>query len=583
MLRLLKYLTKKEWALVLLALALVVLQVALDLSLPDYMEEITHLVETEGSTMDEIAHAGRGMLFAALGSLCSAILTVLLAAKAAALFAATLREQLFTRVEQFSGEELDRFTVPSLINRTTGDVLQVQLAFVLGVEVLVKAPLKAIWAIVKIAHGDLLWSEITAIGVLLFVAITVLLIALSLPKFRKMQQLSDELNRITRESVAGIHDIRAGGGEHLEEERFESANVKLTDTHLFTAHTMSLLSPAMQLVSNLLTLGCYWVGVLLINAAAAYARLDLFSDTVAFLSYMMQIFSAFLSLAVVVSQLPRASVSGKRIGEVLRAPVLLREGSVSEGTAPSGTLEFKLVSFRYAADARDVIHNLSFSVKQGQTVSIIGASGSGKSTLTKLIGRLYDVSAGEILVDGVNVKDYRRGVLFAKIGIVEQAPFLFRGTVRQNIAFGNGGAREIEEARLAEVLADCGADTLEKELPHGLDFEIVEGGENLSQGERLRVALARALCSSPEILILDDVFADFDRRTVAQVRNTLRTRHKDLTVLLTAQRVSTVRDSDQIIVLENGCVLDMGTHDALMARCAYYRALASAQGEEVAE
>ncbi len=580
MFRLLKYLNKKEWGLILAALALIVLQVALDLSLPDYMEEITHLVETEGSTMAEIRHAGRGMLFAALGSLLSAVLTVLFAARAAALFAATLREQLFNRIEQFSGTELDRFTTPSLINRTTGDVLQVQLAFVLGLEVLIKAPIKAIWAICKISAGDFHWSAITALGVVMFLLITVVLIAVSMPKFRKMQALADDLNRITRENISGIRDIRAGGGEHHEEERFEAANVKLTDTHLFTAHAMSFLSPAMQLVNNLLTLGCYWVGMLLINAAPAGERLGLFSDTVAFLSYMMQIFSAFLLFATVSTLLPRAIVSAKRILEVLNTPVSLTQGKVTKGLEQGGGLEFRHVSFRYAGAEHDAVSDLTFSAKKGQTVGLIGTTGCGKSTVVQLAVRLYDAGAGEVLVDGVNVKDYSRKTLYEKIALVDQAPFLFRGTVRQNIAFGHCGDEEIDEDKLQALMLDCDAPSFAEDLPAGFDTEVVEGGANLSEGQLHRIALARALCSDPEILILDDMFSAFDRHTGAQLRATLQERRGDMTVLIAAQRVATVRGADLIVVLEQGRVVGKGTHAELMESCALYRTLAIAQGEE---
>ncbi len=583
MLRLLKYLNKKEWVLLVAALALVVLQVALDLSLPDYMEEITHLVETKGSTEAQIRHAGRGMLFTALGSLLSAVLTVLLAARAASLFAATLRERLFDHIEQFSGVELDRFTTPSLVNRTTGDVLQVQLAFVLAIEVLVKAPIKAVWAIVKISAGDFHWSVITGIGVLLFVLITVLLIAVSIPKFRKMQLLADDLNRITRENITGIRDIRAAGAEKHEEKRFEAANVELTGTHLFTAHTMSLLSPALQLVNNMLTLGCYWVGVLLINASPALERVGLFSDTVVFLSYMMQIFSAFVLLASVSTLLPRAAVSAKRIAAVLDTPITLTQGKVTQGKGEAQMLEFRSVTFKYPNTAQNAIDSLSFVAKKGQTVALIGATGCGKSTVVHLASRLYDAARGQILLDGVDIKDYDREALHTKIGLVEQEPFLFSGTVRKNIAFGDNGAEEIDTEKLISLLLDSGAEHFESDLPAGFDTEVVEGGANLSEGQLHRIALARALCSDPELLILDDVFSAFDRHTGAQMRAALRMRRKDMTVLIAAQRVATVREADQIIVLDQGRAVGVGTHAQLMESCALYRALAIAQGEEVAK
>ncbi len=582
MLRLLKYLNKKEWGLTIAALALVVLQVALDLSLPDYMGEITELVETPDSSMHAVLHAGRAMLLAALGSLVCAVLTVLLAARAGAMFAADLRERIFSQVEAFSGEEISHFTTPSLITRTTGDVLQVQLAFVLGLEVLVKAPIKAIWAIVKIYSGDFRWSAVTALGVAVFSLITVLLIVACVPKFRQMQQYSDDLNRITRENIAGIHAIRAAGAEKHEEERFEQVNEKLTGTHLFTAHAMSTLSPAMQLVNNLLTVGCYWVGVLLMNAAPVADRLGLFSDTVSFLSYTMQIFTAFVLFATVSTILPRAAVSAKRVREVLECPISLREGSVQHADAQSrGRVEFRDVSFSYPCDARQVLSTLSFAAEQGQTVALIGATGCGKSVAMQLVQRLYDVTQGEVLVDGVNVKDYRTQALHGKIGYVAQEPFLFRGTVRENVAFGNGGSQYMTDEALAALFADIGAAGFVDSLPKGWDSEVVEGGANLSEGQLHRIALARALCSNPEILILDDFFSAFDRLTGAALRRALRENRKNLTVLIAAQRVETVKHADKIVVLAEGNAVGSGTHEELLLHCAPYRALARAQGEEV--
>ena len=581
MLRLLKYLNKKEWGLTIAALALVVLQVALDLSLPDYMEEITELVETEGSTMHEILHAGRSMLLAALGSLCCAVLTVLLAARAGALFAAELRERVFSKVEGLSGEEISRITAASLITRTTGDVQQLQLAFVLGIEVLVKAPIKAIWAIVKVCNGDLHWGALTALGTVIFSLITALLILLCLPKFRRMQRHSDDLNRITRENIAGIHAIRAQAAEKHEEHRFEHVNEKLTKTHLFTAQAMSTLSPAMQLVNNLLTVACYWVGVMLINAAPAADRLGLFSGTVSTVSYAMQIFTAFVLFATVSTALPRAAVSAKRVREVLEAPVALREGSVCHSDAESvGCVELRDVSFSHS-DGRVALHSLSLSAKKGETVALIGATGCGKSVALQLVERLFDATGGEVLVDGVNVKDYCTSALHSKLGYVDQEPFLFRGTVRENVAFGNGGATYISDEALTALFAEIDAPHFADTLPGGWDSAVDEGGTNLSEGQLHRIALARALCSDPEILVLDDFFSAFDRLEGARLRRALRENRKDLTVLIAAQRVATVKRADRIIVLVDGNVVGSGTHEELLVQCEPYRALAAAQSEEV--
>ncbi len=584
MLRLLKYLNKREWILLLLALALIVLQVALDLALPDYMEEITELVETPGSAMSEILSTGGKMLMSALGGLLSAVLTVWLASRVAATFCGTLRERLFDRVESFSGEEFDRFTLPSLINRTTNDVWQVQLSLVLLLEVVIKAPIKIVWAIAKISVGDLSWALVTMAGTSLLVVMTVECIALCYPKFRRMQTLSDDLNRITRDNLQGLHAIRAGGGERFEEHRFEEANERLTHTHLYTARVMSLLSPAMQLTSNIVTIVIYFVGALLINASAATARLTVFSESVSFLSYMMQILSAFLLFATATTLLPRAVVSAKRIREVLDTEPGVKEGSVTKSPdGVVGELRVSHVTFRYPDAHEDTLRDVSFEAARGEHVAIIGGIHSGKSAAVHLIMRHYDPAKGNITVDGVDLRDYYEDALHQKIGYVGHDPFLFAGSVRENIAFGNGGARELSDERLAELVRIACAEDMMHELPDGAKTHVVEGGVNLSAGEAQRIAVMRALCKEPEILILDDAFSAFDLTSVRALQTSIAAYRPDLTTVTIARRVTTVLHADRIVVLEGGAVVGCGTHDTLLASCEAYRRIADAQRLEVSQ
>lgn len=582
MLRLLKYMKRREWALAFLALALILVQVWLDLALPDYMEEITELVETSGSEMSEILHVGGMMVLAALGSLVCAVLTVLLASGAASNFCATLRTQMFDRVESFSGAEFDRFTTPTLINRTTGDVLQVQMSLVLVLEVMIKAPIKVIWAIVKISAGSSQWAWLAVFGGGAFLALTALCIGICYPKFRRMQQYADDVNRITRDNLQGLHSIRASGGEAFEERRFERANGKLTGTHLFTARTMSVLSPSIQLCSNMLTIAIYFVGALLINAAAASARVAIFSETVAFVSYMIQILSAFLLFATATTLLPRAMVSAKRINEVLDVSPAVKEGSTTESpAAQQGELAFSHVTFRYPDAHEDVLRDVTFSAKRGEDVAIIGAIQSGKSALTHLLLRDYDPSAGEVSVSGVDLRAYSEDTLHKKIAYVGHEPFLFDATVRENIAFGDNGKREISDEKLSRLIRIACAEDMMRELPNGADTHVMEGGVNLSAGEAQRIAIMRALCKSPELLVLDDAFSAFDMPAVQALQRSINEHCADLTLLIIARRVSTVRNADKILVLEKGAIVGEGTHDTLLLECDVYRRIADAQRLEV--
>ena len=564
---------------VLAALALIALQVFLDLALPDYMAEITELVETKGSDMHEIWKTGAKMLVTALGSLLTSVVTVLLASRVAASLSTNLRMRLFKRVCALSGKEIHRFGTASLITRTTNDVMQLRLAVVLGLEVMVKAPVMAVWAIFKISGPA--WTLTTAVGVGLLLSLTLICMLRCMPAFRRMQSYADDLGRITKENLLGLHTIRALDGERFEEERFERVNEALTQTHLTTVRTLSVLSPGLQLISNLLTIAVYFVGVLMINAAAPGLRVGIFSDTVAFLSYMLRIVTAFLLFAAASTLLPRAAISAGRIFEVLEYTPAIQSGSREQGEQElRGTVEFRNVSFFAEGAEEYVLRDISFRVECGETVGVIGHSGCGKSSLVALIARLEDASCGEVLVNGVNVRDYQLQALRAIVGHVPQTPFLFDGTLRDNITLGHTD-KPFSQQLPEELLRVCLGEDILKKHADGIDMHVREGGVNLSKGEIQRIALARALWTRPQILVLDDTFSYFDAVTGERLRTSLARYRKELTRLIVTQRIASVRAADRIVVLDEGRVVDVGTHAQLMVRCGVYRDIARAQGEEV--
>ncbi len=579
MLKLLRYFTKREWGLAVLALLCIVLQVWMDLTMPGYMSQITTLVETEGSAMRDILYNGGMMLLCALGSMAASVATVLLAAQIASGFSASLRARLFDRVESFSIEEISRFSTASLITRTTNDVTQVEMFVVMGLQMLIKAPITAVWAVLKIAGKSWQWTFATGVAVAVLVILVGIILLLAMPKFRMMQRLTDDLNRVTRENLTGLSVVRAYNAEEYQEQKFERTNDEVVATTLFSNHAMAFLQPGIQTISNGLTLAIYWIGAYLIGAAAAESRLPLFSDMVVFSSYALQVVLAFMMLVMVFMLLPRASVSAKRIGEVLDTQPTIIDGKRRKG-APnvSGEVEFCNVSFRYPDSEEYVLHNVSFTAHRGETVAIIGSTGSGKSTLINLVPRFYDVTEGQVLVDGADVREYAHYDLNNKIGYVSQKATLFSGTVRSNIAFGDNGRDAAQmQAAVPAAAATAQASEFVEKLPDGYDGYVAQLGRNFSGGQKQRISIARAVCRDAEILIFDDSFSALDYKTVRSLRAALRRDCSDATMLIVAQRIGTIRDADRIIVLDRGEVAGIGTHAELMKDCDVYRQIAYSQ------
>ncbi|MBQ8922609.1 MAG: ABC transporter ATP-binding protein [Oscillospiraceae bacterium] len=579
MLKLLKYLTKHAWALAVLAVGFVVTQVWLDLTLPDYMADITRLVQTPGSKMSEIITAGLKMLGCAAGSLAASVVTALCASKIAADFSANLRGEMFRKVQSFSMQEIGRFSTASLITRSTNDITQVQMVIVLGLQVMIKAPIMAVWAIMKISGKQWQWLATTGAAVVILLTVVIVCLVLAYPKFRKLQALTDDLNRVTRENLTGIRVVRAYNAEQYQEEKFEQANAELTGTHLFAMHTMAFMMPGIQLIMSGISLAVYWLGAALINNAADMTeKADIFSEMMVFSQYAIQVVMAFMMLVMIFMVLPRASVAAQRIGEVLGTKASITDGTVT-ACAPDcrGEITFDRVSFRYPDGDGDVLHDISFTAKRGETVALIGATGCGKSTVVNLIPRFYDVTEGTVTVGGVNVKDYTQNALREMIGYVSQKATLFSGTVRSNVAYGSAHSED-EEVNAAMEIAQ-GRDILEK-TEQGADAYVAQGGSNFSGGQKQRISIARAVFRHPDILIFDDSFSALDYKTDRALRSELKKHCADSTKIIVAQRIGTIKDADRIIVLEEGSVAGMGTHAELMQSCEVYRQIAYSQLSE---
>lgn len=578
MIKLLKKLTKKDMALAGLAFLLILAQVYLNLTMPDYMSDMTVLVQTEGSAMADILAAGGKMLLCAMGSLLTAACIAVCAAKISANFSANLRGQVFDRVQSFSMEEIGRFSTSSLITRSTNDITQVQMVLVLGLEVFLKAPVTAVWAICKIAGKSWQWTATTGIAVIILLCIVGTCVMVAMPKFRKLQILTDNINRVTRENLTGLRVVRAYNAENYQETKFEKANDELKRTQLFANRTMTILMPGIMLVMNGLTLAVYWVGAYLINDAGMQDKLTLFSDMIVFSQYAMQVVMAFMMLVMIFVLVPRASVAAKRINEVLDTEPAIEDGAETEAKAGmTGEVEFRHVSFKYPDAEKNVLEDITFTAHKGDTVAFIGSTGCGKSTVINLIPRFYDATEGEVLVDGMNVKEYTQEALRNRIGYVSQKAILFSGTVAGNVAYGENGGKPAGREDIVDAVHTAQADEFVEKLPDTYDGFVAQGGSNLSGGQKQRISIARAICRHPEIMIFDDSFSALDYKTDRILRQTLDEKCGDTTRLIVAQRIGTIRDADKIIVLDEGRIAGMGTHDELMKNCEVYRQIAFSQ------
>ena len=578
MLKLLKDFTKKDYLIIFIIILLIIFQVWLDLRLPDYMSQITVLVQSEGSQMSEILEQGGYMLFCAGGSLVSAIIVGYLASLLSASFSRTLMKKLFEKVENFGMEEINKFSTSSLITRTTNDVTNIQMFISMGLQMLIKAPITAVWAVLKILNKSWQWSAVTGVAVLFLLVTVSILMFLVLPRFKRVQSLIDNINGLTRENLTGLRVVRAFNAEEYQQDKFEVGNKELTDTQLFNQRAMALMSPVMYLIMNLVTLAIYVVGSHLIDAAGMADKITLFGNMVVFSSYAMQVIASFLMLAVIFIMYPRASVSADRIAEVLDSQTHIKDGNINTDTTDKkGEIEFKNVSFKYPDGDEYVLKNISFTAKKGETVAIIGSTGSGKTTLINLIPRFYDVTEGEVLVDGVNVKDYSQNFLHNKLGYVPQRAVMFSGSVNYNVSYGDNGKGEIPEEKIKKAISVAQATDFVEKMPEKYESHIAQGGTNISGGQKQRLAIARAIARSPEIYIFDDSFSALDYKTDFMLRDELNKYTKDSTNIIVAQRIGTILNADKIIVLENGECVGMGTHKELLENCKVYQEIAYSQ------
>lgn len=577
MFKLFKEFKAKEYFWMLIVLILVCIQVYFDLKLPDYMSEITQLVETEGSEIADVLENGIYMVGCAFASLISSICVGYIASNLSATLSLRVRKSLFDKVERLNLQELNHFSTGSLITRSTNDITQIQMFVAMGLQMMIKAPITAVWAVTKILGKSWQWSAATSVAVLILLCTVFLIMTFVLPKFKITQKLTDQINRITRENLIGIRVVRAFNAEDYQEAKFDQVNEELTNTQLFTQKCLALLSPVMYLVMYFLSLFIYFMGAYLIEDALMVDKLSLFGDMIVFSSYAMQVIMAFLMLAMIFMIWPRAEVSAGRINEVLDTELSIHQGSHSFDTEEKGTIEFKDVTFKYPGAETAVLNHLSFKVDQGQTIAFIGSTGSGKSTLINLIPRFYDVSSGEILVDGINVKDYTQEALQNKIGYISQKAVLFEGDIYSNIAYGKKeeGEYSLEQVKKAIRIAQSESFVLEKEGQY--EATVAQRGSNFSGGQKQRLSIARAIAKNPEIMIFDDSFSALDYQTDANLRKALKEEMTDTTVLIVAQRIGTILHADQIVVLDQGECVGIGTHQELMENCQVYQEIAYSQ------
>jgi len=577
MIKLFRYLRKKDWLYVFISLCFIVCQVWLDLRLPDYMAEVTRLIQTPDSALSDVVAAGMKMLACALLSMAAMFVVGYFVAVVAAGLSKRLREAVYDKVISFSMEEMGRFSTASLITRSTNDISQVQMVLAIGLQASVKAPIMAVWAITKIINKNLSWSAATGVAVAFLLVLIAVIFVLVVPGFQKMQSLTDNINRVARENLSGVRVVRAYNAEKYQEDKFARANEELTSVNLFNQKIMAIMMPAMTLISSGLTLSIYWIGVYLIDKAELTEKIGLFSDMIVFSSYAMQVIMSFMMLTFTFIILPRAIVSSKRINEVLETKNRIMDGEGCENTTETGTVEFRNVSFHYPDAADDMISGISFKANKGEMVAFIGATGSGKTTLINLIPRFYDATGGEVLVDGVNVKKYKLAELRKKIGYAPQKALLFSGTVEENVCYG---ADTPDSERLNEALEISQAKEFVEKLTDNVKSKISQGAVNVSGGQKQRLSIARSLYNKPEILIFDDSFSAIDYRTDKILRKELRERSKGSTSLIVAQRIGTIMEADLIIVLEEGRIVGQGKHKELLKSCPIYKEIAMSQLSE---
>ena len=578
MIKLLKNLTKKDWGYILICLILIIFQVWLELRMPEYMSEITRLVQTEGAQMKDILSSGGYMLLCALGSLISAAIVGYFVSNIAASFSMQTRKKVFNKVENLGMEEIKRFSTSSLITRTTNDITQMQMFIGMGLQLLIKAPITAVWAVTKILGKSIEWSAVTAVAVVILLGTIITIMTIVMPRFKIVQALIDKVNLVMRENLTGIRVVRAFNAEKYQEDKFEKVNFDLTKNQTFNQKTFTLLDPIMYLVMYFLTLAIYYIGSILINNAGMAEKIVLFSDMIVFSTYAMQVIMSFLMLAMIFMLMPRAGVSAKRINEVLDTEISIEDGTVEKNTTGlNGTIEFKNVSFKYPDADEYLLKNISFTANEGETVAFIGSTGSGKSTLVNLIPRFYDVTDGEILINGINVKDYKSEYLHNIIGYVPQKAVIFSGTVASNVSFGKSKNGKASKKKIEEAIRVSQAYEFVSKLDKKYNSHIAQGGTNISGGQKQRLSIARAIARDPEIYIFDDTFSALDYKTDSILREELKKYTKDATSLIVAQRIGTIMNADKIIVLDKGKCVGVGNHKQLMKKCKIYKEIALSQ------
>ena len=575
MFKLIKNLRKKEWILSFVIFVLVIVQVWLELKMPDYMSQITKLVQTEGSKMTDILINGGYMLACAFGSLLAAIVVGYLVSKVSATFSMIIRKKVFDKVVNLAINEVKQFSVSSLITRTTNDITHIQMAVAMGLQMLIKSPITAVWAVTKILNKSWQWSAVTGAGVVILLATITTIMFIVLPRFKKVQKLIDKINGVTRENLTGIRVVRAFNAEEFEQDKFEDVNTNLTNMQLFNQKTFAVMQPMMYIVLHFLTLAIYFIGAHLIQEAEMIDKLTLFGDMIVFSSYSMQVIMSFLMLSMIFMMIPRAEVSANRINEVLDTEITIKDGKINKDkTDKKGTVEFKKVFFKYPDAEEYLLEDISFRANKGDTVAFIGSTGSGKSTLINLVPRFYDVTKGEVLVDGVNVKDYTQEFLRNKIGYVSQKAVIFNDTVKNNVTYGR---ENLDEKKIKEAIEIAQAKDFVEKMENKYETNMAQGGTNVSGGQKQRLSIARAIVRNPEIYIFDDSFSALDYKTDSILRKELKKYTKDATTLIVAQRIGTIMNADKIIVLDEGKIVGEGTHRELLENCEVYKQIALSQ------